>query len=287
MFRPTTMLFAAAGLITAAGSAHAFVPTYYQLASDPGALFGSPIQSLDIASTSWDFPLDGATKKDSGFKAEILDPNGFPLIPDPGVNPNTTSLRSDVYRVSSPTTVGGGFDLLAGDLVFAYRLRLTGNNANTVETLQEFSVGGIEPGSIFDVNGDAGGFFDQTIVTGRGFSVAGLANPTAGFPEDTGNNFDVTTIPGFGSFSQVDFDWGQGDQASQLQNAEEITLLLFARNAIVTNGFGKFVGVSGQAGATTDTVANNAPILIPTFPSPGAASLLLGAGLVAARRRRS
>jgi hypothetical protein len=265
----------------------AYVNTMYSTGFDP-SVFGAPIASLDITSTAWDFPLDANEvlqgKKDSGFKAEILNGSGVPIALDPFAIPNKTSLRTDVYTVTAPTVVpdgSGNLNLQPGDLVFAYRLRLVANNTNTVETLQEFGVQGF--------GGDLGGFgaFNSSIVIGRGFSISGLAVPSADFPASDAADFEEGDFGGPGlEYSSLEWNWLFSDQAAQMPNGKEITLLVFARGATFAEGFAKFSGVSGQAGSGTSTVANNAPVLIPVVPTPGASALVLGAGLMVARRRR-
>lgn len=291
MIRAAQLAIGSATAVAITLPATAYVNTMYNVPSDPSS-FGSPIASLNITSTSWDFPLDpneiSQGKKDSGFKAEILNASGFPIAldPNPAVNPKKTTLQTDVYSVTAPTLLvdgSGNLQLLPGDLVFAYRIRLVGNNANTVETLQEFGVQGF--------GGDLGGFgaFDSSIVLGRGYTISGLVNPpgVGDFPVADPSDFEEGDFWGPGSeYSSLEWNWEFGNQAAQLANAREITLLMFARGAIVTDGFAKFAGVSGQAGSTTSTVANNAPILIPIVPSPGSVALLGAAGIMATRRRR-
>jgi hypothetical protein len=291
MFRPTPTLFATAGVLTIAGAADAYVNTMYSAGFDPDAQFGAPFASLDIASTSWNFPLDqneiDQGKKDSGFLAEILDPSGNPLVLDPGTSPNTTSLRTDVYRVSSPVTItdpSGDLDLLPNDLVFAYTIGLVGNNGNTLETLQEFKVKGVDDNPPF-FSGD--GAFTEDILLGRGFTLAGLSNPTAANRAPVAVDGDLEVDQLFGAnLSSLEFNWTFSGQSEQIRNTEEITLLVFARGAIVVDGLASFAAVSGQAGQGTSMVANDAPILIPTVPGPGAASVFALAGLAACRRRR-
>ena len=289
MIRSSMLLTSAGTVLALTSAASAFVDTMYAAPTDPST-YGSLVASLDIASTSWDFPFNnGAGKLDSGYKAEILDGSGNPLVLDFGVSPNKTTLVTDVYRVTSATTIpdgSGNLNLIPGDLVFAYRIGLVGNNANTIDTLYEFSVGGIEAGSFWDANGDAGGYFDSSIVLGRGYTVDGLGAATGQFPLTGPGDFSSSSPGGLGYLSQLDFDWEFGNQAAQMDNAQQITILMFARGAQISNGFGKFVGTAGQAAPTTDQNANNAPILIPVVPSPGAFGLLAIVGLASGSRRR-
>lgn len=274
-------------IATAAAASHAAFETFsYESAADP-ASYGSLVSSLDVASTSYDFPIDTSPVlgfTNSGFKAEILDPGtGLPVAPDFAANPNTAQVRTDVYEVTSPTVVSDGGDDLTldpGDLVFAYRIQHVGdagdNNTNVVDTVVEF---GITSGLF------AGGSneFDSSIVKGRGFSVAGLSNLPSGLPIPQAGDFDI--LPGF--FSSLDWRWDEGVAASQLQNAEEITLLVYTKPALIENGEGKLVGVTGQASSNTDPNANNIPVLVPAVPSPGAVGLAaLGLAIAAPRRRR-
>jgi hypothetical protein len=290
MIRSSALISLAGVSLAMASSASAYVNTMYVAGTDPSS-YGLLVASLDVASTAWDFPV-GAGKLDSGYKAEILDGGGNPLVLDFGVNPNKTSIKTDVYQVTAPTTIvdgSGNLNLIPGDKVFAYRLRLVGGNTNTVETLYEFGVGGIEAGSIWDSFGDGDGYFDASNVLGRGYTVAGLVNGTGGarVPIAGVGDFESTDLGiGLGYYSQLDFNWAFGDQNSQMENGKEITLLMFTRGAVIANGFGKLSGVAGQSGPSTDQNAARAPILIPAVPAPGALALVAASGLVAARRRR-
>lgn len=285
----SALLFTATGATLAlASSASAFVDTMYAAPTDPST-YGNLVASKDILSTSWFFPV-GAGKLDSGYVAETVDGSGNPTGIDFGTNPFMTTIVSDVYEVTTPTSIpdgSGNLNLQVGDLVFAYRIQLVGNNTNTVESMYEFSVGGIEAGSMWDSNGDGDGYFDSNIVLGRGYTVDGLAIPAVAAPAtETGDFFSGDLGIGLGSFSQLDFGWEFGNQSNQLQNAEQITLLMFTRGAIIADGFGKLTGVSGQAAPTTDQNANRAPLLIPAIPAPGALALAGLVGLASARRRR-
>ncbi|GEM_PF-6681927 len=268
---------AAAIIGLAATSASAYVNTMFQ-ANNP-ASYGTLIQSLDIASTSWDFPFDtGTGKTNSGFKAEVLDPAGNPIVLDPGVTPNTTSLVSEVFRVDTTTVISdpaGDITLDPGDLVFSYRLRLVGANNNTVQTLTEFGVTALGP----NLGGNPD-IFDAALLKGRGFSTDGLGAPAASGPLAVGN--DLTVAPGL--FSSLDWRWSV-DESQRLQNGEEVRLLMFSEPAQIGDGFAKFLGAPGQAVAGTDATAQGAPVLVPIIPSPGAAVLLGLAGLAAVGRR--
>ncbi len=287
MIRAAHIAIGSAAVAAISMPAVAYVNTMYAVGFDP-SVYGAPIASLNINSTAWDFPLDANEinqgKKDSGYKAEIVDGGGVPIALDPFVNPNKTSLQTDVYQVSSPTVIpngSGDLNLQTGDLVFAYRIRLVANNANTIETLQEFGINGFG-----DLLGGYGAF-DSSVMLGRGYTVAGLGAATAQFPAAVGADFEEGDFFGPGSeYSSLEWNWQFGNQGAQMPNAKEITLLVFARGATVVEGFAKFAGVSGQAGPGTSTVANNAPVLIPTIPTPSGVALLGLGGLVAARRRR-
>ncbi len=261
-------------LIASATASAAYTDTIFTGAADP-ASYGNLVASLDIASTAWDFPV-GASKLDSGYKAEILDGSGNPLALDPGTSPNTTSLRTDVYEVTSATSVGT-INLVPGDLAFAYRIGLTGENTNTIETLQKFGVFGLNPD--FFPQGD--GTFTQDQLLGRAVSVNGLGNPATSFPTGSAGDLEISMF-----FSQIDFEWEFGNQNAQMNAGEEVTLILFARDAIVIDGFASFAGTAGQAPATTDQNANDAPVLIPGIPTPGSIALVGLGGLAAVRRRR-
>jgi hypothetical protein len=268
---------AAATTLIVAPAASAYVNTMFDSA-DP-ATFGSLVQSLDIASTSWNFPFDtGTGKTNSGFKAEILDPGtGAPITLDPTAVPATTRLVTNVFRVDTPTTLTQGSDsisLTPGDLVFSYSIQLTGGNANTVDSLREFTVT-----AFADALGGEG-VFDSTILKGRGFSLDGLASPAGNTP--AAEQGDLTESP---FFSSLDWSWGI-EQSGQLQNGSEIQLLMFSRPAQIVGGTANFIGVPGQAITGTDPLAVGAPVLIPLIPAPGSAALLALAGLAASRRRR-
>ena len=262
-----------AGSLVTAASANAYVNTMFESLADPST-YGSLIASLDIADTSWDFPPDtsfGYTN--SGYKAETL------VADVPVLTNDTTTLVSEVYSVTTQTTFVNGPDSLTlnpGDRVFSYRIRLTSPNSNTIDTMREFGVTGLAE----SFGGE--GFFDDSIVLGRGLSVAGLGSGTANFPEPVAGDFDFLG----GVFGSLDWQWPV-NAIDQMNAGEEITLLMFTRNVPVVEGLAKFVGVPGQSSLITDPNANNAPVLIPAIPGPGAAvGLLAGGLLVGARRRR-
>lgn len=287
MFRPSHIA-AIAGLAAASASALAYQND--MLVGSQGSAIGSFDSALDIASTSWDFPVMTSGKLDSGYKAEILDPGtNMPLFVDGSINPNRASLVSEVHEVTSATSYGS-IGLLPGDLIFSYHLTMVGSNTNTVSALREFSVKGAT--GIFDTVGGGDGFFTPDMILGRGYSTAGLANPATHFPmpgnsAGNGTDLEVQDFGTFGGFSQLDFTWSSADD-EQLGNTQQITLLLFARNAIVGDGFGKFFGNSLGAVSSTDALADNAPILIPIpAPTPGTLALAAVGGIAVSRRRRS
>lgn len=272
----TTTIVAAGCLAIPAQSALAYVNTMYA-AADP-ATYGTLVQSLDIANTSYSFPVE-ANRTNSGYLAEILDPGtGLPVALNPMVNPNTTTLVSEVYEVDTAVTLtdpSGDLTLNPGDLVFSYTLRLVGDSDNTVDSLREFSVSGLGPllGGV-DI-------FDETIVKGRAFSTDSLAFASANTPEAAPQDFNLTGVP---FISTLSWQWDDG-VANQLQNGDAIRLMMFTEPALITNGLGLFDGTPGQAVAGTDEGADEIPVLVPAIPTPGGAVLLAVMAAFVPRRR--
>jgi hypothetical protein len=277
MINTLTTTAAIASMTVWATSAAAYVNTMYT-SNDP-ATYGSLVQSLDVANTSYNFPVE-PNRTNSGYLAEILDPGtGLPLSLNPAVNPNTTSIRSDVFEVNTTTTLtdpSGDLTLNPGDLVFSYTIRLVGASDNTVNSLREFSVSALGPllGGV-DI-------FDTSILKGRAFSLDGLPFATANAPEAAPGDLNLTGVP---FISTLAWQWSDA-VAQQLQNGEEVRLLMFSEPALITDGVGLLDGTPGQAVTGTDEGADNIPVLVPAIPSPGAAALFAIAGLAARRRRR-
>ena len=186
---------------------------------------------------------------------------------------DTTTLVTNVYRVTGATTLApGGPTLGAGDMIFAYTVRLVSSSATTVQSLMKFQVGGLSfiPGS--DV-------MDGAAVLGRGFLTAGVG-------VDAPNGGSATDLESVGVFgASHEWQWGN-DPASHLGNGEAITLLLFTGRASVGVGFANLIAPLTQPGV--NPALNGAPVLIPTavIPAPGAVGLLGLAGAMALRRRR-
>lgn len=216
------------------------------------------IASLD--SSNFDFP------DDSGF--ELVFGN---IVFD------RTSVRSDVYRADAPRVIntgGSSLTLDAGDLVFAYTIRLVqaapGSTVNTVNEIQ--AIGAPD----FGFGADA---MAASLINGQGFVVTTVHDNTP----TTGNIDDAAE---FGS--SVDWEW-PGFDSGQLDNSDTITLLLFTDPAAIGTGVLNLISPPGQIGGITGVAqaAEAPPILIPIIPSPGATVLAIaGLGLTAARRRR-
>lgn len=249
----TTSAIAAAGVCSLAQGA-VFNPGMFS--SAPPATYGTQIASLDVATTSYDFPF-GAGFTTSGY----VDNFG-------SVELDRTQLVSTVYRVNAPTNVGG-VSLSTNDLVFAYTIRLVEASTNTVTTMKEFQVGLLNFG--------VGDRMDGSSVKGRGFVATGVPTPVGG------NAGDLESIGSFGA--SHDWEWGVTGP-EQLQNSQTITLLMFTEPRPIVQGLGNFAAPPGQQ-AGVDPLASGAPVLIPAVPAPGAGALwAVSAGLLAARRRR-
>lgn len=256
-----SMLTSAALLASAsiAGSASAvFDPGMYSVNQNL-ASFTNLIATLDIASTSYNFPFDNMQYTTSGYVREV---GGNPI--------DTTGLVTNVYQVTQQTMVGGSFTLNVGDMIWAYTIDLVSASANTVASLSEFQVGGL---SFLGTD-----VMDGSLVLGRGF-----LTPGAGVDTPIGNAGDFEDLGMFGS----SLDWQWSDSVSeQLGNEETITLLMFTSAALIGEGVANFIAPPIQAEGV-DPVANGAPVLIPiAIPAPGAAGMLMGLGMLAARRRR-
>ena len=247
------------GSFALAGSASAVFDTTMYSVSENLATFTNLVGTLDIASTAYNFPFDNMQYSTSGYVREV---GGNPI--------DTTGLVTNVYQVTSQTTVGGGFQLNAGDMIWAYTIDLVSASANTVASLAEFQVGGFS-------------FLGTDVMDGSLINGYGFLTPGAGVDTPLGNPGDFEDLGGLGS--SVDWQWSN-DVAFQLGNDETITLLMFTSAALIGEGVANFIAPPIQA-AGVDPVANGAPVLIPiAIPAPGAAGLLVGMGLMAARRRR-
>ncbi|GAB4548827.1 MAG: hypothetical protein Tsb0013_09640 [Phycisphaerales bacterium] len=274
MVRTTALMFAA-GVVMTTTAANAYVNTMYSVGFEPSTI-GTQIASLDSSAYDYNDPANlDAGRLDSGFTADVLDGGGNPIF-----ETDRTTLITNVYRVDTPTTLtdtDGNLNLEAGDLIFAYTIDLVGASANAVDTLSNFNIFASTISEPF--NSD---IFDGSIIKGRGFTTAGLTNGTGAVPVEQA--FDFGTV---GTFLST-LDWAfPAAQASQMQNSESITFLMFSRPASVEVGLSGFSGEPGQAPATTDSTANGVPILVPIVPAPGAFALAGVAGLTLITRRRS
>ncbi|MEC9372549.1 MAG: hypothetical protein VYC34_01845 [Planctomycetota bacterium] len=260
MSRKVLIAAAAGGVCSASAFAGIFDPAMYG-SPDPST-YGTLIASLDIDDTAYDFPF-AASFSSSGFVNVF---NGFEL--------DRTDLVSNVYRVTSQTTVMSGGDMLTlnpGDNVYAYTIRLVEASTNTVSTMSEFQVGAL------DFSGATIGM-DETLIRGRGF-----VTPGSGVQTPLGGNAgDLSAIGNFGS--SLDWEWST-DASGQLMNDETITLLMFTTASMPIEGLANFSGPPGQQ-SVGDPNANGAPALVPTIPGPGAITLLGAAGLCLGSRRR-
>jgi hypothetical protein len=261
------------GVVAVAGSAYG---AYQNNMYDTGAaapssyatLVGSPFDTNTDGGYNW--PLDNLSDTTSGYIDE-LDIGGGTIIEF-----DRTQLISEVYRVNTQTIFNDGGDSITlnpGDMVFSYRIRLVQASTSTLNSLKEVQLS--------QIGGPGVGLATDRIL-GRGV-YQGLTFP--GLPAtdtpDPGAG-DLFEIPGFGG--SLDFKW-TGPDTDHLQNSEEITLLMFTEPSAITGGFMSFAGNPGQDSGV-DPNANFAPVLIPTFPTPGTAALLLSAGVFAGARRR-
>ena len=224
-----------------------------QTATDPSTWAADNIASLNIDDTGYSFP-DGA-----GFSW------GFG-----GTEIDATDITSDVYRMNASMDLGS-LVLNPGDLVFAYRIRLVqGVAGSTVSSLDEIQI----------LGAPAFGFGDdvmlRSVLNGQGFVSTSAGTPDSG-------NFD-----GEDSFgASADWEW-PGDDASNLDNDEFITLLMFTDPAQVGLGVANLFAPPGQTNGLTGVVqAGEAPpVLIPTIPAPGVGGLLALGSVGLLRRRR-
>ncbi len=233
-------------------------PALVEVADDPDNwVFATKTDSLDALSTGYQWPMNSGFAWYSG-----------------GVAIDETQLVSESYLITAPQTVGVGgdqIDLVAGDRVFAYRIRLvTSTPASSVTSLSEFQALGTSflPGS--DV-------MPASFINGQGFVTTGHGN------DPLATNLDGDDLLGSG----VDFEW-EGSDAGNLDNDNEITLLIFAQASTVGTGLADLRAPSGQPGGLTGTLGfgEQPPVLIPIVPSPGAIALTGIAALGAVVRRR-
>ncbi len=262
------MIVALAGGLTASASAAFNTNVLFEEAADPSTWgFANLIASLDAASTGFDYnPV-------SGFAWEFF-----------GTEQDRTDVNSEVYEITSETVFQTGGEQIVmepGSLVFAYRLRLVESNSLTVNGLREAQVLGAP---LFGFGQDAlqGSFLrGQGYITGGGLTNA----PLSGDFDDFGD---------FGAF--VDFQWFDpqvGDQP--LTNDEEVVMLLFSDPADIGRGVLSLAAPPGQTGGLTGItqdisqnppIDESPPVLIPIIPAPSVAWVGIGAGLLAAGRRR-
>lgn len=252
-----------AGVIGAAASAGIFDPTMYS--SDDPATYGTLLAELDIADTSFDFPFSGSFSS-SGYVNEFN-----------GIEFDRTELVSRVFEITAPVNLSDGSNMLSlspGDRVFSYSIRLVESSSNTVSSLAEFQVGGV------DFSGAMMGM-DPSVVLGRGFVSTTVNTPVGG------DSSDLSEIgPGASFGASLDYQWPT-DASEQLTNDEMITLLMFTSATQFTEGTANFSAPPGQQ-SLGDPNVNGAPALVPVIPGPGAGAIAaLAAGFVATRRRRS
>lgn len=244
-------------------------------ANDPASVTAAGHLTNGAPTGPWEWPFDANNFTTSGYR-DSFDNNGTEVIVD------ETQLISEVYQVNSPQSFSDGgdqIDLLPGDRVYAYRLRLVHDSANTLNSMFEFQAIGA---ALAGTNESLA----TSLIIGRGVFLSdfyGGATPAAGnIPDALAGDFETFGGGAFGG--KMDFQW-TGPDSDQLQNNEEITLLLFARGPQqVGYGNATFVGDPGQV-TGVDPNANGAPILIPVIPSPGALALA-GVAMVAGIRRR-
>lgn len=236
-----------------------------------GTLVGSPFDTNTDGGYNW--PFDGGQGFTTSGYIDEFDAGGGTII-----ELGRTQLISEVYRVNTATVFNDGGDSITlnpGDMVFSYRIKLVGNSTSTLNSLKETQISSI---------GAPGVGLATDRILGRGFyKSSSFSGSVLATDEPDPQAGDLFEIAGFGG--SLDFRWS-GDDTQQLQNDEEITLLIFTEPSAITQGFMSFAGNPGQDSGV-DPNANFAPVLIPTFPTPGTAVLLLGAGsAVAVRRRR-
>ena len=261
------------GVAALAGSAFgAYQNNMYDTGLAPssyGTLVGSPFDTNTDGGYNW--PIDNPDDTTSGYIDE-LDIGGGTIIEF-----DRTQLISEVYRVNTQTTFNDGGDSITlnpGDMVFSYRIRLVGVSTSTLNSLKEVQLSQIGvPGVGLATDRILGRGVYQGLTFSGSSAATDIPDPGAG---------DLFSIPGFGG--SLDFKW-TGPDTDHLQNSEEITLLMFTEPSAITGGFMSFAGNPGQDSGV-DPNANFAPVLIPTFPTPGSAALLLGAGVFAGVRRR-
>ncbi len=270
MLSQFTQISMVAGVVAvAAGSAiGAYQNNMYDTGVAPasyGTLVGSPFDTNTDGGFNWPFDA-GAGFTTSGHIDEL---GGFEF--------DRTQLISEVYRVNTQTTFNDGGDSITlnpGDMVFSYRIRLVNASTSTLNSLKEVQLSQIGiPGVGLATDRILGRGVYQGLTFGGSLPATDIPDPLAG---------DLFSIPGFGG--SLDWKW-TGPDTDHLQNSEEITILMFTEPSAITGGFMSFAGNPGQDSGV-DPNGNFAPVLIPTFPTPGTAALLIGAGAFAGIRRR-
>ena len=260
-------------LVATASATATYIDTMFQTAADP-ATYGTLVQSLDVQAAGYNFQIP-AGFTNSGYANNVIS-GGVPIA-----ELDRTQIRSDVYTVTTAQSFTSGSDTInlnPGDMVFAYRIRLTGGSTNTVETLRTWGLTGVDP-----ILGGSGILAAPDQLIGHGFFIDGAGANPAGFGPITTVGSDLEYVPGF--FGSVDWNWSAA-ASDQLQNSEEITLLLFTKPSPIIDGFAKMLSPAGQAIAGTTFEDTGAPLLIPGVPSPGSVAIIALAGGVTLYRRR-
>lgn len=273
MISPQIAAPAAVFLVAAASATATYIDTMFQTFADPST-YGNLVQSLDVQAAGYNFQIP-AGFTNSGYANNVIS-GGVPIA-----ELDRTQIRSDVYTVTSAQSFTSGADTInlnPGDMVFAYRIRLTSNSTNTVESLRTWGLTGVDP--LLGGNGILAAP-DQLIA--HGFFIDGAAaNPASFGPIDSVGS-DLEYAPGF--FGSLDWNWS-ATGSEQLQNTEEITLLLFTKPSPIIDGFAKMLSPAGQAVAGTTFEDTGAPLLIPGVPSPGSVAIIALAGGISIYRRR-
>lgn len=265
----TSRMTAAAAVVVFAGTAQAaFDTTLYSVNFDPNAI-GTQIASLDIASTSYGFPIQAGTTT-SGYVDDG---------PLPGTFLDKTELVSNVYRVTQQTQLSPSLTLNVGDNIFAYTIRLVNQSSNTIDSMFQFQAAG----SPFLVDG--GGAASDELMGSflKGFAFddgGGAANSPLNDP--LVSKFDNW---GAGIGGKVDYSWDTSNAAAQLDNGQTITMYLFSSPSSIGDGWAAMT--ASPVNGNIDPNAEFMPILIPIIPAPGSA-VLIGSvfGMAALRRRR-
>ncbi len=268
--RGACVLAATSVALLSSGVASAAFDPAQNVTVDPSTYATEIVSAIDISSglKQFDFPDEFGNPYPNGS----FDTSGY-VNEFMGVEVDRTELVSRVYRVHTPTVVGG-LNLNVGDNVYTYTIRLVDFSTNTVNGLSEFQVSGLD----FTLTNPV---MDASLVKGRGY-----VGPTGGANAPAVENpLDLEDLGIFGA--SLDWEWEDTGGDDFLQNSAEITLTMYTTPSLPIQGIAVFSSSPGIP-SNVDPNSTGASVWVPAIPAPGPL-VIAGAGVLfaTARRRRS